>query len=141
MKKTSQQLATAMILKWRDRLWLGAWSPSIEMVPSIGKTVWERESVAAQCDADPAYKTATIQFSEQLWAKRSLGKSNRSACHEMCHVALAEMSQYVDTLTSELSREKRPMFKKWWREVNERTTQHWTNVMLDVFNELKDTGE
>lgn len=126
-----------LILKWRGRLWLTQWLITPEVVEEIDPSDGTAFSTTAEIDASPTYRKAVVKVSKKSWREVTPQQRNRTICHEMLHVVTSPVSDFVKELLEELPPAKRAGFVKWWERVEEGTTEHLCNVILDSQGELR----
>lgn len=136
-----QRDVNRLVLRWRERLWLGHWLIGARISPTIERrndpTDAEGFDVAARVNYESAYRRADIEINGGVWDSKSDREHNRTICHEMVHVAMSPVDAFVKHLMDELPLGKKTVAERWWKEVDESMTEHWCNVMLDANKELK----
>jgi hypothetical protein len=126
-----------LVEKWRDRLWLGQWLIIAGYEPEIETSSAALDTIAI-VEFDSAYRKAAITVATNVWDKQTPKKKNRAICHEMLHVALSPLRDFVKQLEREISPSKKAVYEKWFESVDETITEHFCNVMLAAAGELKD---
>jgi hypothetical protein len=129
------------LLKWRNRLWLGHWliTPGYEEEMDA-RYEGSAYRTTAYIEADPTYKKAVITFATKTWKAMTPGKRNRTACHEMVHAVHSPIDNFVDQLLGRMGAKEREGWDEWWKNLREQNAEHWCNVMLEAFGELKEQG-
>lgn len=124
-----------LVLKWRDRLWLGQWLVSVDLVDELEGG--QESQVGARTFSDSLYRHANVKVSRVAWDDISPSRRNRLICHEMVHVATSSLKDFVDELIDEIPAAKRGPYEKWYRAVDESLTEHLCNVLLTATGEAR----
>lgn len=136
MKAANQRKFDRQIRKWADRLWLSHWRITAkDMEKGTQPVSAPNFEAAAYVDMEASYKKAVVSVDERVWFGETPDSQNRSACHEMIHVANAPVSAFAEAVMDALPSERQAGFKAWWEKLCEENTEHWTNVMLHAYKE------
>lgn len=120
------------VSKWVNRLWLNHWYLFAEYVDKIEhrKDALSNFETTASIECDYTYKKATISFACETIRKLRVRDQERSALHETLHIALSGYQHIFDDIVDRLPDDQQDVVKSWWRQVDEQTTEHMTNVLL-----------
>lgn len=136
MPSRAQKKFRSLCGKWKERLWLGHWYVDFDYVDAVDQSDspegWES---TASVKARSAYRNAQIQISASVAKDMSEANLNRTACHEMVHVALSPLTDVFQEVLRSLPLKQREAFDSWrWKE-SEAVTEHLTSVLLAAFKE------
>ena len=132
-----------LILRWRDRLWLGRWKVRIQyaepdppQLESSGGDAKSWEGVA-WVETMPRYRSALVQVVKEAWDDSTPAQQNGHICHEMIHVVLDPLDKLLIKAMQELPPQKAHVYEQWRVETLEGVTSDLTTAFLDAYKELK----
>ena len=118
----------AAIRKWQDKLLLNGYSLVLEYVDEApegasalpsGNWQW-----VAKAECKPMYLQGRIIVSKSFIKDATDAEIEEKAAHELMHILLGRVMNFVDEMIAELPRGKANGYIAWWHEVNEFTTTH-----------------
>ncbi len=117
----------------RKRLWLEQHDVASNVVDEMtndhpGKSD-EFESIAKTTSISH-YMMANLAAKRSAVESKSDAELDELACHEMLHVVLSPITDFVETFLDDFPAEKKKVLEKWWDRTNERVTEHLTRVIF-----------
>lgn len=134
MPSRAQKKFRSLVGKWKERLWLSHWCVDFEYVDTLGDdgNKWQ---TTASVVAKPQYRHALVTVAEDGVKEMAEQNLNRTACHEMVHVALSGYNDMCIEMMQTLPAKAADAFERWrWKE-SESATEHLTSVLLAAFKE------
>ena len=134
MATKQQRKFRSLVGKWKQRLWLREWYVDFDYVDTLGDdgNKWQTTASVA---SKPQYRHALVTVAEDGVKEMSDVNMNRTACHEMVHVALSAYDNMCVEMMSTLPVKAADAFERWrWNE-HESVTETLTSILLDAYKE------
>lgn len=119
--------------KWINLLWLKDHEVRYKFLGEKSSSDTGNWAGVAEVEIQPRYRTALISAYKDVLNELSDGGMEDSACHEVVHILLAPLNEFVTEILDELPKSKRDGWDAYRDFVNERVTQHVTDVVCSLY--------
>jgi len=125
------------VAKWQRLLLLKDYALTLEYDDTtpdgaLYKVPSEAWRWSARAEVKPEYLQACIVVNSAFLEGGITGEIEETARHELVHVVLGRVDNFVNELLRELPGGKRAGFVAWWHEVHEFTTEHLARVTSNL---------
>ena len=125
----------AAIRRWQKKLLLDGYAITIEYIKD-GEEIEGSSDLpssswgwVAKAEIKPMYLQARLKVADSFLRNASDDDIDTKAAHELIHVLIGQIDDFVSNLVAELPNSRRQGYWDWWHRVNEFTATHIARVV------------